>query len=97
MGNNDYERTERHRNVLIILLKKLKSLAQELIPVFSKTILPNLETSMSKKSALNFAGSIFYSQSKTVKQARFPINNQTQSKRINNILYLVKGQIHGEF
>lgn len=89
VGNNDYERTERQRNVLITLFKKMKSSGQELIPVFSKTILPNLETSMSKMSALNFAGSIFYSQSKTVKQARFPLNNQTQSKRINNILYLV--------
>jgi LCP family protein required for cell wall assembly len=88
-GNGDYERTERQRNVLIALFGKLKASGQNAFPIFSKTILPNIETSMSDMELINFAGGIFYSKSKTIEQSRFPLDEQGHGKRINNIWYLV--------
>jgi LCP family protein required for cell wall assembly len=89
VGNGDYDRTERQRNVLLTLFQKMKTGGQTMIPTFTNTILPNIETSMSNMTLLNFAGSIFYSNSKTIEQGRFPLDVEGQGKRINNIWYLV--------
>lgn len=89
VGNGDYERTERQRYVLIQLFNKIKKSGQELVPVFTKEIIPNLETSMNKMSLLNFSGSILYANNKSIKQARFPLDTQGRGKRINNIWYLI--------
>jgi LCP family protein required for cell wall assembly len=89
VGNGDQERTERQRTVLIALFDQLKTAGQDAYPIFSKVILPNIETSMSNMELLNFAGGIFYSKSKTIQQARFPLDEQAHGKRINNIWYLV--------
>jgi len=89
VGNGDQERTERQRNVLIALFGQLKAAGQDAFPVFSKVILPNIETSMASMDMLNFAGGIFYSKSKTIQQSRFPLDEQAHGKRINNIWYLV--------
>lgn len=89
VGNGDYERTERQRSVLVSLFNKLKSAGQGALPVFTQEILPNIETSMSNMALLNFAGSIFYSKSKTIEQARFPLDSEAHGKRINNVWYLI--------
>ncbi len=89
VGNGDYERTERQRHILIQLFNKMKKSGQELVPTFTKEIIPNLETSMNKISLLNFSGSILYANNKSIKQARFPLDTQGRGKKINNIWYLV--------
>lgn len=89
VGNGDQERTERQRNVLIALFGQLKAAGQDAFPVFTKVILPNIETSMNNMEMLNFAGGIFYSKSKTIQQSRFPLDEQAHGKRINNTWYLV--------
>ena len=88
VGNGDYERTERQRNVLISLFNKIKGSGQELFPVFATQILPNMETSMANFTLLNFAGNILNSKTKTIDQARFPLDKESTGKRINNIWYL---------
>lgn len=88
VGHGDYERTERQRSVLIALFDKIKSAGPSMFPVFATQVLPNLETSMNNMALMNFAGGILNSKNKTIEQARFPLDNQSTGKRINNIWYL---------
>lgn len=88
VGNGDYERTERQRSVLVALFDKMKTSGQELFPVLATQILPNLETSMSNFTLLGFASSVLNTQNKTIDQARFPLDEHSKGKRINNIWYL---------
>lgn len=88
VGNGDYERTERQRSVLIALFSKMKSSGQEMLPVLASQVMPNLETSMGTFAMMSFAGGVLNAKSKTVDQARFPLDGQSAGKKINNIWYL---------
>jgi len=89
IGNGDYDRTERQRSVLIELFKKIKSSKRNLIPLLFNNVLPNIQTSLSSLSILVIASHLLYTQNKTLKQARFPLDVQGHGKIINNIWYLI--------
>lgn len=88
VGRGDYERTERQRAVLIALFNKIKISGSSLLPVFTGQILPNIETSMNNMALFSFANGILNSNNKVIEQARFPLDTQSEGKRINNIWYL---------
>jgi LCP family protein required for cell wall assembly len=88
VGHGDYERTERQRAVLIALFNKIKTSGSSLLPVFTSQILPNIETSMNNMALFSFANGILNSNNKVIEQARFPLDTQSEGKRINNIWYL---------
>lgn len=88
VGRGDYERTERQRNVLVALFNKLQGAGPEIYPVFMTQILPNLETSMSGMTLFQIGGDILNSKSKTIEQARFPLDSSSKGIRVNNIWYL---------
>lgn len=88
VGRGDYERTERQRNVLVALFNKLQGSGPEIYPVFMTQILPNLETSMSGMTLFQIGGDIMNSKSKTIEQARFPLDSSSKGIRVNNIWYL---------
>jgi LCP family protein required for cell wall assembly len=88
VGNGDYERTERQRNVLVALFSTLKNSGSQMLPAIASQVLPNLETSMGQMTLFSFAGSVLNSKNKVIDQARFPLDGQSVGKRINNIWYL---------
>ncbi|WP_316811935.1 LCP family protein [Pedobacter heparinus] len=88
VGNGDYERTERQRNVLVALFSTLKTSGSQMLPAIASQVLPNLETSMGQMTLFSFASSVLNSKNKVIDQARFPLDGQSAGKRINNIWYL---------
>lgn len=88
VGRGDYERTERQRNVLVALFNKMQGAGPGIYPVFMTQILPNLETSMSDMALFTLGGNILNSKSKTIEQARFPLDSFSKGIRVNNIWYL---------
>ena len=88
VGRGDYERTERQRTVLIALFNKMKGAGPALYPVFMNQILPNMETSLSGMNLFKIGGDLLNSKSKTIEQARFPLDSSSKGIRVNNIWYL---------
>lgn len=88
VGRGDYERTERQRNVLVALFNKLQGAGPAIYPVFMTQILPNMETSMSQMALFSMGSSLLSSKSKTIEQARFPLDSFSKGIRVNNIWYL---------
>lgn len=88
VGRGDYERTERQRNVLVALFNKLQGAGPAIYPVFMNQILPNMETSMSQMALFSMGSNILTSKSKTIEQARFPLDSFSKGIRVNNIWYL---------
>lgn len=88
VGRGDYERTERQRTVLVALFNKMKGAGPALYPVFMNQILPNMETSLSGMNLFKIGGDILNSKSKTIEQARFPLDSSSKGIRVNNIWYL---------
>ncbi|MBR0141057.1 MAG: LCP family protein, partial [Ruminococcus sp.] len=48
VGNADFERTERQRKVMNIMLNKLESLRPQIMKEFAKNVMPTMTTNMSK-------------------------------------------------
>jgi len=88
VGRGDYDRTERQRTVLVALFNKLQGAGPAIYPVFMSQILPNMETSMSSMTLFKVGGDILGSTSKTIEQARFPLDSFSKGIRVNNIWYL---------
>jgi len=88
VGHGDYERTERQRAVLVALFNKIKGSGPGLYPVFMNQILPNMETSLSDMNLFKIGGDILNSKSKTIEQARFPLDASSKGIKVNNTWYL---------
>ena len=88
VGRGDYERTERQRTVLIAMFGKLQGAGPAIFPVFMTQILPYLETSMSNMMLFKIGGDLLNSKSKSIEQARFPLDSASKGIRVNNIWYL---------
>jgi LCP family protein required for cell wall assembly len=88
VGRGDFERTERQRTVLIALFYKMQGGGSAMLPVLMSQILPYLETSMSSMELFSIGGTILNSKSKSIEQARFPLDSSSKGIRVNNIYYL---------
>lgn len=88
VGRGDYVRTERQRNVMLALFKKLKGSGPQVFPAFMSQILPHMETSMSTMTLFKVGSSLLASKNKSVEQARFPLDSSSEGIRVNNIWYL---------
>ena len=72
VGNEDFQRTERQRTVLTAVFKKLSSLNVVQASSMLDTILPDVETSLSKTDMLSETSSIIINKTKTIEQFRLP-------------------------
>lgn len=88
VGRGDFERTERQRTVLVALFYKMQGGGPAMLPVLMTQILPYLETSMSSMELFSIGGNILNSKSKSIEEARFPLDSSSKGVRINNIYYL---------
>lgn len=85
---NDFERTERQRKVLTEMLNKIQDGGITKYPSIVSTILPYVETSISKGDMLTMGASILSSGTKNVDQERFPVNGYWQDMMLNGVYYL---------
>jgi polyisoprenyl-teichoic acid--peptidoglycan teichoic acid transferase len=85
---NDFERTERQRKVLTEMLNKVQEAGITKYPSIVSTLLPYVETSISKGDMLSMGASILSSGTKTVDQERFPVNGYWHDLMLNGVYYL---------
>lgn len=89
VGNGDYQRTERQRMVLEKILNKGMDAGITQYPKLLNTMLPYVETSLSKPSMISLATSTITSGIRTVDQYRIPVDGYGNGQKINGVSYIV--------
>lgn len=89
VGNGDYERTERQRAVLEQVIKKITSRGVMKLPSLLNTMLPYVETSMSKTDIIATGTTVLTKGMTSVQQLRLPEDGYCKGEMINKIYYLV--------
>lgn len=87
-AGGDFERTERQRTVLTALFNKVQEAGVTKYPSFVSTLLPYVETSMSKVDIISLGTSVFTNGIKTLEQERFPVDGYCNAKTISGVWYL---------
>ena len=83
-ADSDFERTQRQRNVLMAIFKKVKSQGVSLnLAGSAAAILPSVETNMSLSELLKISGKIIASDLDTLKELRIPIDGSYKSGTYN--------------
>jgi LCP family protein required for cell wall assembly len=81
VGNGDFERTERQRNVLTEMIEKVRSEGSSAIPSLLLKVTPNIETSLDHSDILSMAYNYFKVGSMKTEQERFPIDGSWKAGR----------------
>lgn len=77
VGNGDYGRTNRQRQVLDLLFKKISKKSILELPSIADNILPNIETSLSKNEILDLAVYVLKNGIKSTSQFRLPTEEKS--------------------
>lgn len=88
-GDGDFERTERQRFILEKIINQGLNMGVTKYPKLLNTLIPFVETSLSKTEMLQMGTSLFVSNIKTVEKFRIPVDDHSQGQKINGIYYLV--------
>lgn len=88
VGNGDFERTERQRKVLSLVMDKAIEKGVSAVPSLVSEILPLVETSMDKQTILNSALDFFKAGEMTCEQVRFPVDGYYWNDMTTGIYYL---------
>ncbi len=79
-ADSDFERTQRQRNVLMAIFKKVKSQGFSLnLAESAAAILPSVETNLSVSELLKIAGKVLKSDLDTLKELRIPVEGSYKS------------------
>ncbi len=79
-ADSDFERTQRQRNVLIAIFKKVKSKGFSLnLAESAAAILPSVETNMSLSELIKIGGKIIASNLDTLEELRIPVDGSYKS------------------
>lgn len=89
VGNNDYERTERQRRVISLLLAKAKKLSIFQLPQFMNSALPYIKTNIPTNKILNLGFTVFKFGALTTSSARIPADNMFEGMKVNGADVLV--------
>lgn len=89
VGNGDYERTDRQRRVLEQLMGKILNAGALQYPKIASSLLPYVETSLSKGEILKLGTSAFASGVSSLEQYRIPVDGYAKGQKMNGIYYLV--------
>lgn len=87
-GNGDYERTERQRVVLELVLNKGLKAGVLQYPKLANTIFPYVDTSLSKSEILSMGTSTITNGITKVEQYRVPVDGHLKHEMINGIFYI---------
>lgn len=88
VGNGDWERTDRQRKVMDQIFKKVVSAGVTEYGSLLNSMLPYVETSISKGTMLSMGTRFFTSGIRTITQARFPLDGYWTDPTINGISYI---------
>jgi len=89
VGHGDYERTERQRTVMSALFKKAKSTGVLKLADLVSTVLPHVETNMSKGEIMSLGMSVMGFRSKDIQQYRLPVDGTFKSQKVRGMAVLV--------
>lgn len=89
VGNQDFERTERQREVLNDLLMKLKDTAPTRFPALLAAVAPFTETSMDNSTILDLGIKIINFSGEGIDQTRLPIDGSWSHSISNGVYYLL--------
>ena len=88
VGDGDYERTQRQRIVLSGIIRKLTTLNILELPGTIQKLAPNVETNITSSYMLKVGTSVLNTGMKEIKQARFPLDEDSEGVMIRGIWYL---------
>lgn len=89
VGNGDFDRTERQKEVLTALIVKVQNQGTGKFPYIISKMLPYVETSMSKSDIVKTGTGVFTAGISSVEWCRFPINGYYKGKIVNKAWYLI--------
>ncbi|MBL4937074.1 LCP family protein [Clostridium sp. YIM B02515] len=89
VGNNDFERTERQRRVLSLLLSKIKETKVTSYPKLYSTISPYLKTNIEFEPMLKLVYTVYKLDNFTPETTRIPVDNHFKDMKINGAAVLV--------
>lgn len=84
VGNGDFDRTERQKNVLIEIANKIQKQGVTKYPSLISKLLPYTETSLSTKEILSIATDCITKNITTIDWYRFPLDGYCDKKTVNN-------------
>lgn len=87
-SGGDYRRTERQREVLTEIFKKVESMSATSYPSLLSDILPMVNTSLGYNEILNLGMDVLKLGDSNLKLERFPLDSYSQGKTINGVYYL---------
>lgn len=87
-SGGDYRRTERQREVLTEIFKKVEAMPATSYPSLLSDILPMLNTSLGYNEILNLGMDVLKLGDANLKLERFPLDRYSQGKTINGVYYL---------
>ncbi|MCR2045037.1 LCP family protein [Anaerosalibacter massiliensis] len=89
VGGGDFERTERQRRVINELFEKGKNVDITKYPKILDSILPYVETSLSKTEIMKLGTYVLTNNIQSIEQNRFPTDEHSEGQFIGDIWYLV--------
>lgn len=87
VGNADFERTERQREVMEKLMNKALDTNPVRYPSLIKSLIPMVETSLSNEEILKIAGTVLLKGKPTFEQGRFPLDGSYKSNSSYAMVY----------
>lgn len=87
VGNADFERTERQREVMRKLAEKALSVNPVNYPMLLQGLLPMVETSLSSGEILSLMGKVILSGKPTFEEGRFPIDGSYKTNEYYAMVY----------
>lgn len=88
VGNGDYERTDRQRLILSLILDKISDAGSLKFPYIVSQMLPYVETSMDKSTMLKLGSQVFAGNMMNIEQQRFPLIKASRDMTIGGVYYL---------
>ena len=89
VGRDDFERTERQRRVMSELLRKGMKISVTRIPELVNTVLPNVETSLTKKEIIGLTATIVGFGNPDMAQFRIPTDDGFKNEKVGKMMVLV--------
>ncbi len=87
VGNSDFERTERQREVMRKLMDKALDAGFMRYPSLIRALLPMVETSLSNEEIIKIAGTVLVSGRPEFEEGRFPIDGSYKTNEFYAMVY----------
>lgn len=83
VGNNDFERTQRQRNVMLSLFAKAKAMPFTKLFDLGKTVLPYVTTDFSNDEIFRMGKTVLFMGTTNIHQMRIPVDNSFKNQKVN--------------